>query len=214
MSLVFNEDPPAVRKSTGLCQPVRAISTVVGTSDSGNSEWTRVDEDTVLSIVAGATSVTEHSTKQTSFLHAHASLDVSSDIKGSSNTSRETEIEKQAPHTGVVDELLEKLALLLRVFRGRRQVTKLQFLYFLDSGGQPQFHELLPSFVPNLSVILFVLKLSEKLSHIPKVEFYEKGELVCSYPSPYSHVQILKRCIRSLNLRRCPLKTVALPPLV
>ena len=202
MSLVFNEDPPAIRQSTGLCQPVRAISTVVGTSDSGSSEWTRVDEVRVLSRVAEATSVTdtkEHPTMQYPFSFAHANSDVSSVTKGSSNSSQKTELEKQAPHTGVVDELLGILALLLKVSRGRRQVTKLHFLYFLDSGGQPQFHELLPSFVPNLSAILFVLKLSEKLSHNPNVEFYEKGELVCSYPSPYSHEQILKRCIRALK---------------
>ena len=203
MSLVFNEDPPAVRESTGLCQPVRAISTVVGTSESGSSEWTIVDEDKVLSIVAEATSVTkDQSTKQTSLLSAHASLEVPSDTKGSSNTSRKTELEKQGSHTKVVDEQLEKLAHLLRVHRGRRQVSKLDFLYFLDSGGQPQFHELLPSFVPNLSAILFVLKLSEKLSHNPEVKFYKEGKLVCSYQSPYSHKQILKRCIQALQPKR------------
>ena len=72
MSLVFNEDPPAVRESTGLCQPVRAISTVVGTSESGSSEWTIVDEDEVLSRVAGATSVT-NSKEQPAFLSKDAS---------------------------------------------------------------------------------------------------------------------------------------------
>jgi len=81
---------------------------------SGSSEWTRVDEDKVLNIVARATSVT----------------------KGSLNTSRKTKLEKQAPQAGVVDELLEKLAVFLKLSRGRRQVTKLHFLYFLDSGGQ------------------------------------------------------------------------------
>ena len=200
MSLVFNEDPPAVRESTGLCEPVRAISTVVGTSDSGSSEWTLVDEDKVLSVVTGAATMAntkEQPTKQTSLLPAYASYEASSDAKASSNTSRKTE--EHGFHMGVVDELLEKLARLLRVPKGRRWVTKLEFLYFLDSGGQPQFHELLPSFVPNLSAILFVLKLSEKLSHNPEVEFYEKGKLVCSYQSPHSHEQILKRCIRALQ---------------
>ena len=72
MSLVFNEDPPAVRNSTGLCEPVRAISTVVGTSESDSSEWTIVDEDEVLSRVAGATSVT-NSKEQPAFLSKDAS---------------------------------------------------------------------------------------------------------------------------------------------
>ena len=72
MSLVFNEDPPAVRESTGLCEPVRAISTVVGASESGSSEWTVVDEDEVLSRVAGATSVTNRK-EQPTFLSKDAS---------------------------------------------------------------------------------------------------------------------------------------------
>ena len=137
MSLVFNEDPPAIRQSTGLCQPVRAISTVVGTSDSGSSEWTRVDEVKMLIRVAEATSVTdtkEHPTMQYPFSFAHASSDVPSVTKRSFNSSQKSDLEKQASHTGVVDELLEKLAFLLREFRGRREVTKLHFLYFLDSG--------------------------------------------------------------------------------
>ena len=238
MSLVFNEDPPAVRESTGLCEPVRAISTVVGSSESDGSEWTRVDEDKVLNIVAGATTVsntTEQPAFQTSLVASPEEMSGSSDAEGSSNASdsfdptntsdtegsfnasdrfepyaiSDTErssnssckpkLESQASHAGVVDELLEKLANVLKESRGQRRVTKLDFLYFLDSGGQPQFHELLPSFIPNLSAILFVLKLSEKLSHSPEVKFYEKGNLVCSYRSLYTHEQILKRCIRALQ---------------
>ena len=216
MSLVFNEDPPAVRESTGLCEPVRAISTVVGTSESDSSEWTRVDEDKVLSIVAGATTVTntkeqsavlvaspEEVSESSGSSDAEGSSDASDnfepDTEGSSNDSCKSELESQASHAGVVDELLEKLANGLKESGGQKRVTKLDFLYFLDSGGQPQFHELLPSFIPNLSAILFVLKLSEKLSHNPEVEFYEKGRLVCSYRSLYSHEQILKRCIRALQ---------------
>ena len=60
MYLVLNEDPPDVRQSTGLVEPVRALSTVVGagSSESGSLEWSRVDEDKLLGIVAAATSVT------------------------------------------------------------------------------------------------------------------------------------------------------------
>ena len=238
MSLVFNEDPPAVRESTGLCEPVRAISTVVGTSESDSSEWTIVDEDKVLNIVAGATTVTnttEQPAFQTCLVASPEEMSGPSDAEGSSNASDsfeptntsdtegsfnasdhfesyaishtegssndscKSELESQASHDGVVDELLEKLANVLKESGGQKRVTKLDFLYFLDSGGQPQFHELLPSFIPNLSAILFVLKLSEKLSHNPEVKFYEKGRLVCSYRSLYSHEQILKRCIRALQ---------------
>ena len=276
MYLVLNEDPPDVRQSTGLVEPVRALSTVVGSSESGGSEWSRVDEDKLLGIVAGATSVTStdseeqpavqnspspptHSTTEESFgassfvprsfqlpvfdllqdnhlkvfdrfqyspvfdsfqyLHTGRNqiLGVGMDweqgfgaslllanpqemyTQGQPERSSEAIISEQASHTQVIDQLLTKLAGLLKKPVGKRRVTKLDFLYFLDSGGQPQFHELLPSFVPNLSTVLFILKLSEKLSQRPVIEYYQEGTSVCSYQSPYSHEQILKHCIRALQ---------------
>ena len=202
MYLVLNEDPPDVRQSTGLVEPVRALSMVVGTSisESGGSEWSRVDEDKLLGIVAGATSVTNAEVQTSPSPPAqdmptpeHPENSSEADIPDLGSKS------EQSSHTEVVDELLTKLAGLLKKPVGKRRVTKIDFLYFLDSGGQPQFHELLPSFVPNLSTILFVLKLSEKLSQHPIIEFYKEGKSVCSYQSPYSHEQILKHCIRALQ---------------
>ena len=268
MYLVLNEDQPVVRQSTGLVEPVRALSTVVGagSSVSGCSEWSRVDEDRLLGIVAGATSVanaeeqpvvqtspsppthptTEESTNEESLsapspqattsrsnsgtprdmpsslpfqaevLSTHGTKiqpessslsDISEQISKSevhrlvseADVSEQVSESELASQNEVVDEQLIKLAGLLKKPVGKEQVTKLDFLYFLDSGGQPQFHELLPSFVPNLSTILFVLKLSEKLSQHPVIEFYKGGKSVCSYQSPYSHEQILKHCIRALQ---------------
>ena len=260
MYLVLNEDPPDVRQSTGLVEPVRALSTVVGagSSESGSSEWSRVDEDKLLGIVAGAISVTNveeqpaiqtspsppthptteesssvpsplattsrsnngtprdkpsslpfqaevlstHSTKmqpESSSLSDISEQISKSEVVSEADISEQVSESELASHTEVVDELLIKLAGLLNKPVGKKQVTKLDFLYFLDSGGQPQFHELLPSFVPNLSTILFVLKLSEKLSQHPIIEFYKEGMSVCSYQSPYSHEQILKHCIRALQ---------------
>ena len=34
----------------------------------------------------------------------------------------------------------------------------------IDSGGQPQFHEVLQAFVPNATILLLAFKLTEKLS--------------------------------------------------
>ena len=218
MYLVLNEDQPDVRQSTGLVEPVRALSTVVGagTSESGSLEWSRVDEDKLLGIVAGATSVTSaeaqpavqtspsppaHSTtKETlgTFLPLAKPQDMCTESLEAEQVSK-LEQGSYTSHTEVVDKLLMKLAGLLSKPVGKTQVTKLDFLYFLDSGGQPQFHELLPSFVPNLSTILFVLKLSEKLSQHPVIEYYEEDKLACSYQSPHSHEQILKHCIRALQ---------------
>ena len=224
MYLVLNEDPPDVRQSTGLVGPVRALSTVVGagSSKSGSLEWSRVDEDKLLGIVAGATSVMDaeeqpvvqtspslptHSTTEESLGSSSLQLAKPQEMPTQEQPKRSSEAHipeqvsksEQASHTEVIDELLTKLAGLLKKPVGKRRVTKLDFLYFLDSGGQPLFHELLPSFIPNLSTILFVLKLSEKLSQRPVIEYYQGGKSICSYQSPHSHERILKHCIRALQ---------------
>jgi len=289
ISLVLNEDPPDIQQSTGLVEPVRAFSTVVGSCESGSLEWSRVDENKLLNIVAGATSLNTalpldksqdmHTQEQpesssqadiseqvskskqdshsevedkplgivaggfsmvnseeqpvvqispfystseenTSLLPAALSgrsdtaappsslafqaLPLSTHTQKLPETASESGISNQVNKSEqlshkVVDEQLTKLGDLLKKPVEKRQVTKLDFLYFLDSGGQPQFHELLPSFVPNLSTILFVLKLSEKLSQRPNIEYYKEGKSVCSYQSPHSHEQILKHCIRALQ---------------
>lgn len=56
-------------------------------------------------------------------------------------------------------------------------LVKFQWVDFVDSGGQPQFHEVLPIFLRGTSLCLFVFKLSEKLREHPVVECYnEEGK--------------------------------------
>ena len=48
----------------------------------------------------------------------------------------------------------------------------MKWIQFIDSGGQLQYHDILPLFVQNPGVAIFVLNLSEKLSHQPAIEYY------------------------------------------
>ena len=51
---------------------------------------------------------------------------------------------------------------------------KLKLLHFVDSGGQPQFHEVLPAFIHNTAVIILVLKLNESLDASSRAEFCDE----------------------------------------
>ena len=66
------------------------------------------------------------------------------------------------------NELLE----LLKNCSGSPKLLHAKWLMLMDSGGQPQFLEILPAFVSNLSLQVIVFKLSEKLSDRPSSEFY------------------------------------------
>ena len=54
-------------------------------------------------------------------------------------------------------------ALCERRQRHGEELFKLQVILFLDSGGQPQFHELLPALSHNVCLVLLFMKLNERL---------------------------------------------------
>ena len=76
----------------------------------------------------------------------------------------------------------------------------MKWIQFIDSGGQLQYHDILPLFVQNPGVIIFVSNLSETLSHRPTIEYYgADGKPVGkSYQSSLSHKQILQHCLGAI----------------
>ena len=52
------------------------------------------------------------------------------------------------------------------------------WVYLTDCGGQPQFHELLPLFIQEITSLIVVSRLSDRLDDCPPDEYYQQGELV------------------------------------
>ena len=72
------------------------------------------------------------------------------------------------------------------------------WLYFIDSGGQPQFHQLLPAFMHHTNLNIFVLRLCDKLSDHPTVEYYdERGTCTSSTASLMTNKEILQCCAQA-----------------
>ncbi|KAL5491065.1 hypothetical protein EMCRGX_G016282 [Ephydatia muelleri] len=89
-----------------------------------------------------------------------------------------------------------------------RKIVNVKLIHFIDSGGQPQFLELLPAFVQDVSAILFAVNLSEPLDHCPMISLYGKDCQPVGEPimSPYSHKQMLEQCLRVAHAtNKCPL---------
>ena len=53
-----------------------------------------------------------------------------------------------------------------------------EWVYFTDSGGQPQFHEVLPLFIRDVSSVVVVTRLSDRLDQYPTDEYYKDGKLI------------------------------------
>ena len=84
---------------------------------------------------------------------------------------------------------------------GSEPIMEVNLIHLVDSGGQPQFHEVLPAFLRRRSAYIFVLNLSEELDTRPQIEYYnDKGTLICKACSAaHTNLQIFMHCIRTLQ---------------
>ena len=80
------------------------------------------------------------------------------------------------------------------------EVLGTKWVYAVDTGGQPPFHELLSAFIKGASVCAFVFKLSESLDYQPLVEYFMNGtEVGTPYKHPLSNKQILEQSLQTIQ---------------
>ena len=91
-------------------------------------------------------------------------------------------------------------------------ILKSKWVYFTDSGGQPQYHELLPLFVRSISSALCVTRLTDKLDEMQGIEYYQDGEQVGatqqSQLSAKDTIQCLVSTIQSYSTQDQPPKII------
>ena len=82
-------------------------------------------------------------------------------------------------------------------------LAAIRILQIIDSGGQPQFHEILPIFLRRLHFYVFVFRLCDNLSSRPVVEYYVDGKPVGpSFTSSQTIEQLLQHCARTMHSHR------------
>ena len=95
----------------------------------------------------------------------------------------------------------QQLVQLVEKSKGSKRFLELQWIHFIDSGGQPQFHGILPAFIRNSTTTIFVMKLSERLDEHPVIEYYDRRGELCGKPYSYAltNDQMLQCCIRTIH---------------
>ena len=77
------------------------------------------------------------------------------------------------------------------------EINAQNWIFFIDSGGQPQFQDILQAFVPRTSVLISVFKLTEKLSDHPQMAYVtEDGSTHSLGPHTLSNEEIISRISR------------------
>ena len=131
-----------------------------------------------------------------------ASLEPASLDHGKSNEDVDSE----------VDDILESISTDRELVKLMGQLSTtvdplafFRLLQMIDAGGQPQFHEILPVFLRNLSFYVFVFRLCDDLAKHPVVEFYvDDKPLGSPFTSAQSIEQLLQHCVRCIHSHRPP----------
>ena len=135
-------------------------------------------------------------------------VDTAKEMGASLPLHSEMDIAAKPPKLRKTDllECMHKLEEEIHQHLSKKGKNKLKLLYKMcwyrltDSGGQPQFLEVISIFIHNISVGIIVIKLNERLDCFPMMEYYEDGKLVGeAYRSCYSQEQVVGYFLRALT---------------
>jgi hypothetical protein len=120
-----------------------------------------------------------------------------------------------------IRKMIKKHLKKLSTLKGKPKcLHKMKLLYIVDTGGQPQFQEIMPIFVRNSSVTLLVHKLNESLDQCPRFDYEINGVrysvpdemLVTNREYLEQSLRTICSCIFSRNIsRRASTRTVPKP---
>ena len=216
---LLREEPPIDRCSTPLAEAsIRAVSRALYGKDLKDlTGWIRILPEKFMEMLADALTagVPMEEKEQLEALREglqqfKKNLSEENLHKGSvrkENGQRKKEKEKlnkekppKASASSQPSPSSEQLVRLVERSSGSKKFFEIQWINFIDSGGQPQFHELLPAFIQNTTVTMIVLKLSERLDQQPMIEYYEEGKR-CGDPQlcRLRNDQILQRCVQMIH---------------
>ena len=203
LHLLFNEEPPKVRRSTPLMErPVQTILTALKDSTA----FKKITDEELYellghsvndSIKQKADSVQQSAQMAT---RTFVNVPVIQATVAENNTEIETgpDDNEVAPISEVEEHLVEPIS----KYKDAAPLSNIDWVYVIDSGGQPQFHQLLPAFMQHTNLKIFVLRLCDKLSDRPKVEYFdEHGKCISSTTSVLSNKEILQSCAQATQTK-------------
>ena len=230
MYLLLGLKPPPVRSSTPCAKaPIRVVSSI--RIKSGDEGWVVIGIQELEDILASAipvlwdalpgdedvqlreslfqeqqsSDVTEDKATPTSQDHAAStSEDSTSSISMDQTASSTSDAPKQAT-TSLLDDLVKQLNQTTMENTEEseefRDFTNANWIHLIDSGGQPQFLDLLPIFIRHATIILLVQRLCDRLNDRPTVEYYdEEGALVGTpYLSLFTNLETVMCLARTMH---------------
>ena len=224
--LVLNKPPPAVRESTPLAQAaIRAVSiSRAAVSDSSKGTvWQSVSPSDLLHMLGdsigskamihfAAPLLTPPSKPVSStgsklkFFHKilKPKRKVSPTVQNSDKQPDDLLTTKCKPSSSKLTKSkpVRKVLSHITGTTGSKELFSENWVYMIDTGGQPQYHELIPTFIHHVSGAALFVKLNEELSSHPNIAYYSQGGICGTvYTSSLTHEQTIKNCLQMIQTR-------------
>jgi hypothetical protein len=238
LQLVLNRPPLKTRKSTPLAKStIRAVSISRAAVSEEGTVWNEVTPDMLLEMVGDSITddslpadlLTESSPLKSACQTTDeppessiSSLEVTTDSKQSSQDLVSLDHQPPTPASELSYEKLitqmksvRKLITYLKKSNRSGRIFERQWVYVADCGGQPQFIDLIPSCIRNVSGAAIFVKLNEELGSQPQIAYYSQEGKLCGQPyiSSLTHMQTIQNCLQVMQSRRAVSGEVECPEL-
>ena len=116
---------------------------------------------------------------------------------------------------GLFAEFQSNLRNLIAESKGENEALLTHSIHLVDSGGQPQFHDIISIFMPGLSGLVSVFKLSECLSAHGEVALYNTAGVLINepYESHYTHEHVIRQDLLAIQCEATRCGTDEIPNL-
>ena len=220
LSRIFNRVPPNLYTSTGIAeQSFRGFFHHIGTISSWEIftnqkileyladlfhqdlppvDMIRLAKDIVsLDLPAGADSLP---------LLASTSTSSSVTLSPSSTTAASTASPNPASPT-TMSNTSQSIMSLVKIQKDSQSPTRLELIHMIDTGGQPELMENMPSLVHSCHLAVLVMNLLYDVDDHPPIHYHEEGkEYKRALQSQYSNRQIIQKLAATLQAKRFTLR--------
>ena len=196
-AVMTGDPPPQIRSSTPLMvRPVQVITVRI----EELMEWKKKKPEEVQRIIAEIirsrelqeTVLPNDEQAQTLIEELQFPTLPQSSLKG--NSEFDSLLESVASKDGF-------LSMVINSSPPPHPVLEQKWLYIIDSGGQPEFHNMLSIFVQKATTCIYVFKIHEELDHHPLIDFFDDTGRSVSLPrySRLTNRQIFQQFMHTMR---------------
>ena len=205
--LLLRKIPPTLRCSTPLAAPIVRVVVCTRMVIGDDDEWQEVTLEQLRArfaeSVGGTGVIMEHSKPSQPELDSNSpNSDIGAQSIRSLSGEKDCLYENVNPVGLVESDEIKEIVRLINTSQGTTSssIHSLHWVYFLDSGGQSPFLEVLPAFVRNTSITLVAFKLCEKLSDHPIIEYYNtEGECCNLGKFAFTNAEMIQHCVKTIK---------------